>query len=192
LSGLLFYSIFRYSIVSSPPAVKEEKKMIESNNVATLNVGRDPAVKEEKKRIESNNVATLNVGRDPAVKEEKKMIESNNVQMPAGSGWGESSDLFGGMADETENQGPNIPKPDRTETRPPEAAQGVRRSQSSQVLSLTHTSEEKKDTKSNNVATLNVGRDPAVKEEKKMIKSNNVATLNVGKDPAVNTDSVLI
>jgi hypothetical protein len=31
---------------------------------------------------------------------------------PAGSSWGESSDLFGSMADETENQGPNIPNPD--------------------------------------------------------------------------------
>jgi hypothetical protein len=37
--------------------------MIESNNVATLNVGRDPAVEVEKRMIESNNAATLNVGR---------------------------------------------------------------------------------------------------------------------------------
>jgi hypothetical protein len=38
------------------------------------------------------------------------------VQMKARSGWGESSDTVGSMADETENQVPNIPNPNLTET----------------------------------------------------------------------------
>jgi hypothetical protein len=94
-------------------------------------------------------------------------------QEEAGSswGWGACSDLYGSMADETENQGPNSQvlslihtsadlvgsMADKSERElsaaqgaggmgpqhgqaPPEAAQGVQRSQSSQVLSLTHTS----------------------------------------------------
>jgi hypothetical protein len=46
--------------------------------------------------------------------------------------------------------------------------------------------------KSNNVAALNSGRDPAIKEEKKIIESDNVAALNVSRDPAVKEEKKMI
>jgi hypothetical protein len=202
-------------------AVKDEKRGMKSNDHAAMSAIRDQAVEDEYRAafralrdlIRDQAVKIPKPDRTETRQEEAgsscgwgacsdlygsmaKETEKPGPNSQVLSLTHTSADLVGSMANVSERerstaQGAGRMGPAHGQA-PPEASQGVQRSQSSQVLSLTHTSEEKKDTESNNVATLNVGRDHAVKEEKKMIESNNVAALNGGRDHAVKEEKKMI
>jgi hypothetical protein len=115
-------------------AVKEEKKEIESNNVATSNVIRDQEAKREKKEIESNNAATSMAG----VSERELAKAQGAGGMGPAHGQAPPEAAQGDQAFKEEQRAGGM-GPAHGQA-PPEAAQGVQRSQSSQVLSFTRTS----------------------------------------------------
>jgi hypothetical protein len=115
--------------------------------LATRRSRRWSQICEEEKRLHAAVRVLRDQIRDQAVKEEQREMKSNahaaqNSQVLSLTHT--SADLLGSMADETEKelataQGAGGMGPAHGQA-PPEAAQGVQRTQNSQVVSLTHTS----------------------------------------------------